>query len=187
MDVGGGGLAWKFGIKRQVNSGPPETCCLGSWVWDRAGSHGQVAVTGSCSCALMLSCFRDRKLGPWLRVKHKLPDRPALHQEMSDFSVCRDLDRQAGPQAFTVRQCKKWGLARWSLQLAEDAPNRSRHPGGPAHQLSTRTAWLPDSQANSSCISETKRHAVGIVQGMVGVEIEGLREAKKKELVHCGP
>lgn len=89
--------------------------------------------------------------------------------------------------AFTVRQHNKQGLTRWPRRPAGDAPNRSRHPGGSDNQLLTGTAWLPDSQANGPCISETKRHVVGTVQGIMGVGMEGLRETKKNECVHRGP
>lgn len=65
--------------------------------------------------------------------------------------------------------------------LAGDAWNGGRHPGEPDHHLSAGAAWLPDSQADSPCISETRRQVTGTVWGMVGVGMEGLRETKRKE------
>lgn len=46
---------------------------------------------------------------------------------------------------------------------AGDRPNGHRHLGGPDHHLSTGTAWLPDSQANSPWVSETRRHVISTV------------------------
>lgn len=46
---------------------------------------------------------------------------------------------------------------------AGDRPNGRRHLGGPDRHLSTGTAWLPDSQANSPWVSETRRHVISSV------------------------
>ena len=124
----------------------------------------------------MLSPSRGQQLAPQWRVKHQLPNRMALHQEVSYFSVYGDLDRQAGPQALTVRQHKKWGLAcLQALQACQGHTDREQTPGG------LTITYRPDNQANSPCISELRRHVVGTEQGMVGVGMEGLREAKNKE------
>lgn len=139
-----------------MTGGPPEICRPSPW-------------------APMLSPSRDQQLAPQWRGKHQPPNRTALHQEVSYFSVYGDLDRQAGPQAFTVRQHKKWGLARLPPQACQGHTNQEQTPGG------LTITYRPDSQANSSCISELRRHVVGTEQGMVGVETEGLREAKNKE------
>lgn len=134
-----------------------------------AGSCGRAPVTGRSSCALMLSLSRDQQVGPWLRVKCKLPDSPALQQEVSHFSVCRDSNRQAGDSHVGLHT------------PPGDAPNRSRLQGGPDHRLSPGISWLPDSQANSPCVPETRGHVVGTCAGDGGGRDRGATGVKIKE------
>lgn len=147
--------------------------------WDRADACGWAAVMGSCWCALTLS-FQGSTGGSWIESEAQAAQWAGPSPRGELFQCLQRCGQAGWPQAFTVRQHNKWGLTCWPRRPAEDAPNGSRHPGGSDNQLLTGTAWLPDSQANSPCISETKRHVVGTVQGMVGVGMEGLRETKER-------
>lgn len=99
---------------------------------------------------------------------------------MSYFSVCRHIGR-LGRRLLLSGKHKKWGLVHLPRQACGDAPNGGRHPGEPDRHVSTGTASLPDSQADSRCVCQIRRPVIGTVQGVVGVGTEGLREAKREE------
>lgn len=79
------------------------------------------------------------------------------------LSRCPQTGQAGWASSLYCPAAQKTGLARDSAGLP-----RMQTPRRACHQCPTGTARLPDSWDNSPCISETKRHAVGSLQGVVG-------------------